>query len=318
MIITIHLQGGLGNQLFQIFVTMAYAIQYNCQFIFPYAEQLGSRQTYWNSFLSRLKPFTTFLENKNIINASLVSTWNLQNKYQVKVEHESNTDTLSVDYKLRHFPLFREQGFEYREIPTFYHQSMQLFGYFQSYLYFESYRETLFDWIGLKQQQASLQQQCMNDEELKHIWSDYSVSMHFRLGDYKNLPDYHPVMPYEYYEKALIEIISHREQNQPRIIYVFGEREDVISIERVIHRLRRRFSEISFIKVDDSIEDWKQMLLMSQCRDHIIANSTFSWWGAYFDLKLDKIVCYPETWFGVKMSHNTSNLCPRSWVKIIV
>ena len=69
--------------------------------------------------------------------------------------------------------------------------------------------------------------------------------------------------------------------------------------------------------MDDFIPDWQQMLLMSICNDNIIANSTFSWWGSYFNENPDKIVCYPGVWFGPKLTqNNTVDLFPEDWKKI--
>ena len=74
---------------------------------------------------------------------------------------------------------------------------------------------------------------------------------------------------------------------------------------------------MKFIKADDKAVDWQQLLLMSCCQHNIIANSTFSWWGAYFNENKNKIVCYPDVWFGSKLAHNdTKDLFLDSWDKI--
>jgi len=54
---------------------------------------------------------------------------------------------------------------------------------------------------------------------------------------------------------------------------------------------------------------------MSCCDHNIIANSTFSWWGAYFNNNKEKIVCYPDKWFGPKNANlNTKDLFPENWI----
>jgi hypothetical protein len=74
----------------------------------------------------------------------------------------------------------------------------------------------------------------------------------------------------------------------------------------------------NFIKVSDDIEDNEQLLLMSLCDHFIIASSTFSWFGAYFNQNKDKKVIYPTQWFGEKPKKetNTSDLCPKDWIEI--
>jgi len=52
------------------------------------------------------------------------------------------------------------------------------------------------------------------------------------------------------------------------------------------------------------------------CDHNIIANSTFSWWGAYLNQNPSKIVCYPGTWFGPALKHDTRDLFPTDWVKM--
>ena len=59
------------------------------------------------------------------------------------------------------------------------------------------------------------------------------------------------------------------------------------------------------------------MHLMSLCNHNIIANSTFSWWGAYFNHHEDKIVCYPDIWFGPAQGNKyMGDLFPEKWYKV--
>ena len=108
-----------------------------------------------------------------------------------------------------------------------------------------------------------------------------------------------------------------------RVLY-FCEKEDNNIVLEMIKKLNDHFPDLLFIKVDDSIMDWKQMLLMSCCDHNIIANSTFSWWGAYMNDSTKKIVCYPSIWFGVRVTQARSHddyikdLYPEDWIKINV
>jgi FkbM family methyltransferase len=83
-----------------------------------------------------------------------------------------------------------------------------------------------------------------------------------------------------------------------------------------IKYLSAKFPHYNFVRGEKNLEDWQQMLLMSLCDNHIIANSTFSWWGAYFNNR-EKKVCYPSAWFGKKLQHhNLKDLFPSDWTEI--
>jgi hypothetical protein len=286
-VITANLMGGLGNQLFQIFTTIAYGIDQQRKIIFPYTDVLTTgkiRNTYWESFLMNLKHFTT-----------------------------------TVIAELEQYPHYRERSFRYEPIPSISQSHVKLYGYFQSYKYFEKYEDQLFKMIKLDKQLATVKIEY--SQLFNHI--DNTISMHFRLGDYKLHPNMHPIMPFYYYYDALDHIISTRKNYDDmctiRILY-FCEKEDIEQVNVIINKLKMQplFSNFAFIKVDDSIEDWKQMLLMSCCNDNIIANSTFSWWGGYFNRMPNKIVCYPSTWFGPASNNVVDDLFPSSWHKIVL
>jgi len=287
--VSVHLMGGLGNQLFQIFATIAEAKQCNVDFIFPYEHVLNSgrpRITYWHSLLDGLLPHTT-----------------------------DNTLLGVTNQDIDRFMVLRENGFHYTELPERLSTCVKLFGYYQSYKYFEHEFKTICELIGLPDQRAStrLVYRSLFDP------NTHTISMHFRLGDYKALPQCHPIMSFEYYEKALSLIVTSRPPTMLFKVLYFCEKEDNAQVNETIRRLQsiQELENVQYCKVDDDIEDYQQMLLMSCCNDHIIANSSFSWWGAYFNTGENKMVCYPSIWFGPAVQADLRDLCPPSWHKIL-
>jgi len=142
------------------------------------------------------------------------------------------------------------------------------------------------------------------------------VSIHFRMGDYKEKRYYHPIMNYEYFEESLAHIISLR-PGVKRVLYMC-ESEDNEYVGGKIGLLSVRWPDIDFLKIDDGIPDYDQVLIMAQCDHNIISNSTFSWWGAYMNSNPDKVVCYPSRWFGeyYEHTHDHRDMMPESWSKI--
>lgn len=271
--ISCYIIGRLGNQLFQIFATIAYALENKQSFIFPYESY---KKPDWNGFLSSLKEFTR--EHINITN------------------------------------IFTENGYTYTKLEPCSNDIM-LCGYFQSYKYFEKYYDSICKLIKLQDIKAKVISEYPNNY-------NEIISMHFRLGDYKKYPDRHPILDYNYYERALQFLLDksflQQDSNKVKHVLYFCEKEDNEDVEQKISKLKIKFPTLIFEKVNDEIEDWKQMIIMSFCKDNIIANSTFSWWGAYFNDNTDKIICYPSHWFGNTYSHLLINdLFPETWNKII-
>lgn len=276
--ITCYLQGGLGNQLFQIFTTIAYSIKNKSKCIFSNTYELkhGStpRHTYWNSFLSNLQPFLTYISDE-IMGKCLI---------------------------------IREPSFSYNELPLLPCEGpiKMLVGYFQSPKYFDQCKDTIFKMIRLNANKNIVYNKCP---------LNYSkcISLHFRLGDYKKLPDYYPIMTLDYYKNAIKYILQ---TAQPNKILYFCEDDDQEEVEKKIDQLKQIF-ELEFVRGGQGLEDWEQMLQMSLCKYNIIANSTFSWWGAYFNTNKEQIVVRPSIWFGTKkINHDTKDLFPSHWISI--
>lgn len=284
--VSCYLMGGLGNQLFQIFATLAYGMQHKRRIIFPYSKTSpGSvlRCTFWETFLKPLSIFTTLNAKSGVTNDQIFK-----------------------------YPRLSESGHNFHSIPNVPDESILLYGYFQSYIYFHEYYSTIVSLMRIDKQKENLlktyNQVYFNDTQNK------ICSMHFRIGDYKAIQDCHPIMPYEYYDQALRELMGAKIIS--RVLYFYQEC-DSDDVHEIVNTLQMKFKHLEFIGIDHNIEDWQQMLLMSACDNNIIANSTFSWWGAYMNTNPNKIVLYPSVWFGPKLSDkNIDDLCPPEWIKI--
>jgi hypothetical protein len=282
--ITCNLKGGLGNQLFQIFTLISYSIQNSKSFIFPYSEYIPGNDTkrpsYWDTFLTDLKKYTT--GNGSFDNITHVNELLL----------------------LKH-PIYKEKSFNYNPIKSDV-DNMLFDGYFQSYKYFDKYKDKLFLLIDLKYSKIKVRSEFFN-----YLDTNKVACLHFRIGDYKNIQQFHPVLSEKYYDNALSEIPDDYK------VIVFCEEQDDDAVKQTIDNLKTKHKH-NFVFIDHSIPDWKQMLIMSMCNINVIANSTFSWWAAYFNEEESKKVIYPSLWFGNEIKNNTDDLFLPEWIKIYV
>lgn len=202
-------------------------------------------------------------------------------------------------------PVLKESNFHYTEIPFVNNENFKLFGYFQSYKYFIEYEKIIFEMINLKKQKEEIKMDCSEN-----------VSLHFRMGDYKKLPEYHPILKLSYYINSIERLIQETNKKDWNILY-FYEKEDEEIVNKNINILKNKFLTLSFEPIDHKYKDYEQLLIMSKCKHNIIANSSFSWWGAYLNENKNKKVYYPNIWFGTSLNNkNTKDMYPPKWVKI--
>jgi hypothetical protein len=290
---TTEIMGGLGNQLFQIFTLIAYSLKHKTPFYFSATPiQQGQRkQTYWQTqLLQSLQPFV-----------KAPPTHKLQS-------------------------LLHEQGFHYTPLPFYANEHVKLFGYFQSYKYFQEQQAQIYKLLRLPQTQAQLKAKTQHQYDYTNL-----ISLHFRVGDYVNLPQCHPLMPLAYYKDALTRFLQ--DQN-PALCETLEEAKQCQTPWQILYFCEENdqpYVETQFIKplqahppfqgkfhfqcIDHTLADWEQVIVMSLCQHHIIANSTFSWWGAYMSGRPN--VYYPTTWFGSAFaSKNIADLFPPHWQQI--
>ena len=285
--ITCNLSGGLGNQLFQIFTTIAYSMKYQRPFFFINKKQLGSgvngviiRYTYWDTFLCNLRIFLK--DEKKLPNMNPIHEKNFSyNDLHLDDNFNTNTSTILV-------------------------------GYFQSPKYFDMYKETICKLLRIDLIKKQLKTKITIDFDNNCV-----ISLHFRFGDYKKYPHIYPILDYNYYYNAIIYILNEIKlyNDKPITFLYFCEDDSISEVNIIIEKLKLNFNIHNFEKADSELLDWEQMLLMSLCSHNIIANSTFSWWGAYLNND-SSIVCYPSQWFKPKASKDTTDLFLNRWVSI--
>lgn len=181
---------------------------------------------------------------------------------------------------------YTEPNFSYNEIP--YQENMCLTGYFQSEKYFKHNKKNILDLFDLDK--------CSYDTD---ILDGDTVSLHIRRGDYLGVQDHHPVCSLDYYKDALSEF----KDNDYKFI-VFSDDTDWC---------KQNFKE-DFLFVENK-EPQEDLWLMSKCNHNIIANSSFSWWGAWLNQNKSKKVIAPKKWFGKALSnYNTNDLYSKEWI----
>jgi hypothetical protein len=284
MSIKIQLYAGLGNQLFMIFATISYAIDNNLDFrIISYLQKtVNGTPTYWDTILDSLKD---------------------------NVDENVKTDVQ------KYSKVYKEELFEYIKLPDGLCADTDcvLHGYFQSHKYFEHNYERILDMLKFKEKKAVLK------NTHKDLFAKKSIAVHFRIGDYIGLQMYHCIKRPEYYIHALKKMGKDLEEAGEDIrdynILYYCQAQDMRLVDEFLKIISNiTHIEYNFIKVPDDIDDWKQLLLMSLSDHFIIANSSFSWFGAYLSENKNKIVIRPRQWFGpANASHNIEHLCPIEW-----
>lgn len=199
-------------------------------------------------------------------------------------------------------PVFRERAFAYNEELSDIKPPVYLEGYWQSERYFLLNSKAIREDFTLRCDLDGA-----NREMLTHIESVNAVSLHVRRGDYVDDPntnEFHGICSLEYY-RAAIECVADRVE-KPHFV-VFSDDQEWAG---------RNISfdyPATFVTLNSKDRGVLDMALMQRCRHHIIANSSFSWWGAWLNPSASKLVIAPKRWFN-NVSHDTRDLIPPSWI----
>jgi hypothetical protein len=280
--VIVQMKGGLGNQMFQYALGLHLSIKFSEPLYFDLTDYRQQR-------LRRFELEVFGIHNKEVNAAtrffyhSLIKSINLLGLKSKSVYVEP---TLCFDEKV-----FR------RPYPRYYK------GFFQSYKYFvdisSQLRERFLFVNSLDKANGAI---------ASTISASNSISIHVRRGDYiywDNYDSSHVLCGLDYYWHAL-ELM--KQKVNACTFFVFTDDTEWV---------RKNFKfEYVLVEGNGAENAWKDMHLMSLCKHHIIANSTFSWWAAWLNPSESKLVIAPKQWFGNQMNEETKDLCPPGWIRI--
>ncbi|MEI8356438.1 MAG: alpha-1,2-fucosyltransferase [Deltaproteobacteria bacterium] len=295
MIIT-KLRGGLGNQLFQYAAARALALRHSTSLKFDrdWFDNRPVVDTARNYMLDCFAVEAEFATSREI----------LQNRYAATGRNMHFFSPLVANFRNQEWGWYRERHFQFD--PNFLKLGADtcLEGYWQSPLYFQDYSEQI------RVETKIIKQLIGENASLAELISvTRSVAVHIRRGDYVHGPEtsrVHGSCPPSYYRQAMSLLLEMFDNVH---FFIFSDDQ-----EWARANLDFDWPFVSFM--DNGPENASEDLhLMALCHHHIIANSSFSWWGAWLSRYPDKIVIAPEKWFN-DPSINTSDLIPSGWLRV--
>ena len=291
--IVVKLIGGLGNQLFQYALGRHLAEKHQT----PVKLDISA----FNSQQLRSYALTAFnihapLASDDEINNILGAPPGIGKRFTAKLLKRDLTDYWPTYVKEKKFSF----NPEILKLPN----DIYLDGYWQSEKYFEDISSIL-----RKEFTLNAEQSAENEKTQSHILSSESVSVHARRCDFvsdESVNRIHGICDLNYYVKAF-DYIKGIVQN-PRF-FIFS---DDIPWCRSNLDFEHQLTFVDHNGADNSHDD---LQLMKQCKHHIIANSSFSWWSAWLNSNPDKLVIAPQRWVNSDY-YDTKDLIPDNWIKL--
>lgn len=281
-------QGGLGNQLFQYATARRLAWLHSCQLVID------------DSWFNRSHSNETARQLE-------LTRFRLNFRFPSRLEQIAwlpmRSRGMGFAKILLPVHLVRENGFGMNSQVLNAPRNSYLDGFWQSEKYFKDIRQELLSEIIPKESASRLDAPVIGSMRKTN-----SVSIHIRRGDYVTLPSaaaYHGTCEIDYYHRAIEYLGKH--VTDP-FLFVFSDDHQWVKANL---RFPFKTHHVDHNPTDLAFQDLR---LMSHCKHHIIANSSFSWWGAWLAESLGQIVIAPKQWF--KSGRPTPDLLPAEWIKI--
>ena len=275
MIKIVVFNGGLGNQMFQYAFFLQLKKKHPLDIFLFDIEQ--SQECHNGFELDRIFHIDTLKYARNYRRIKRYCPQLLDKFHTIKQEH-------SLEYN--------------KEIIEANHLLSRYTGFWQSEKYFLPIEQDV-------RESFSFNIELLNDGTrtiAQEIEGKETVSVHIRRGDYLTLSDF-GVCAIDYYNHAM-SFMSER-LNSPTFVF-FSDDMDWVK-ENI------SCSNAIYVSCNHGADSWQDMYLMSQCKHNIIANSSFSWWGAWLNENPDKIIITPTRWFSYSPNYD---IIPKGWVTL--
>lgn len=296
--INVQLNGGLGNQMFQYAFGKALAYKHSTKLLLD-TSQLNKKKN--------APGMTTRYLELDIFNLDLNEA-NENQLRRLKPLPYRIANALSLKLGLpgiQTSKYFIENGFSFNSTIERIGKDCFLTGYWQSFKYFQNIEPII-----RKEFQFKHILDDKNLERVNQIKKENSISLHIRRSDFVNnkFHDIHGSCSLDYYRKA-IEYLADKVRSP--FFFIFSD-----DMEWARTHLNLNFP-CEFIAGNSGKQSYIDLQLMSLCQHNIIANSSFSWWGAWLNPNPDKLVVAPKQWFAdEKMNTQTKDLIPGTWIRL--
>jgi len=299
--IIVKLMGGLGNQMFQYAAAKSIALKNETNLFLDTSFLEDNYKK--DNFTHRDYELSVYQIKDSIIDKIKLQLF--LNKVKIFENFKFNRfNQIIFNYKIPVHKIIRENSLTQKiDIFSSISNNTLLEGYWQSEEYFKSHRDIIKDLF-------KFNNSIINNNLQTDIINNNSISVHIRRGDYANnevINSVHGLCTIEYYTQAF-ELISSKIINP--FFYIFSD--DMNWTKKSLNFMNEKYN-ITYID-QNIINPSEDMNLMSICKHNIIANSSFSWWGAWLNENSEKIVISPSVW--TKNNSSNPNLIPDSWLKI--
>ena len=280
----VNVIGGLGNQMFQYAFALTLKKRFpkeeilidTSHFNFLFIKKWGASNLHNGYEINKVFPSANVIKQANPFQLMKV-TWYVPNYFLSRVARRI------LPKRKSEYIQSVSEIFEFKEEPFTFKGDMYYEGVWESIKYLEPIKSDIQKVFSHPEPNE------VNEKYIHSMQSSTSVGIHVRRGDYLKHPAFAGVCEIEYYKKAIYEILN---DGQKHVFYVFSN--DLIWCEENIRPLIGD-NDMVFVRENSGVNSCWDMFLMTHCKDLIIANSSFSWWGAFLNRRGGRIIA-PKTW----------------------